>query len=69
MKRFSITLSDKEDEQLEEMRRWFVNKQGLSLSKCAIMKHLSYVVFNVICDNPPIGEFLGDKSLPKEGNF
>ena len=69
MKRFSITLSDKEDEQLEQMRLWFVNKQGLSLSKCAIMKHLSYVIFNVICDNPPIVGFSADKSVPKEGNF
>ena len=49
LRRFSISFSEEEYQSLEEMIAWYKATYGLSMSRCAIIKHLLFAEFRDVC--------------------
>ena len=53
-RRFSISFTDTEYESLEKMIAWYKQHRGLSMSRCALIKHLFFEEFKHVEQNSAI---------------
>ncbi len=53
-RRFSISFTDTEYESLEKMIAWYKQHRGLSMSRCALIKHLLFEEFKHVEQNSAI---------------
>ena len=51
MKRFSVSFTEEEYEQLENMLDWYKDHMGLKLSRCALIKQLLFAEFKSVRAN------------------